>query len=50
MAKCPKCGKENSKPDKKITNNVFEAEHYICNNCEASFSIGHYTKPAPQIA
>jgi predicted RNA-binding Zn-ribbon protein involved in translation (DUF1610 family) len=37
MAKCPKCGKENIHPEKKIENQIFKIALYTCPNCGIQF-------------
>jgi DNA-directed RNA polymerase subunit RPC12/RpoP len=37
MSKCPKCGKEVTKPEKKWKYRQFAVEAYVCGNCETEF-------------
>jgi len=39
LAKCPKCGKENSKPKKTIQNYMFCLECFTCSDCGTYFSV-----------
>jgi DNA-directed RNA polymerase subunit RPC12/RpoP len=39
MAKCPGCGKEVSRPIRKIENSVFKIAVYKCEGCGKAFKV-----------
>ena len=39
MAKCPKCRKEVSEPEKSFKNSSFHIEAYTCNECNCNFKV-----------
>ena len=41
MARCPKCGKEVSKPERTFENNFFNLASYGCDGCKIHFQISN---------
>ena len=39
MVKCPKCGTEIAKPNRRLVNSYFNLSRYVCPKCGYSFTV-----------